>query len=113
MNLSLKTTKPTTKRSAKIIKSISFKLLYFSARAIENNALSHTNILDTWVLLHFDEERVNFWLKAETLAQHAENRVEDIFERFLSHIHYHWLIVHERSIDSDPYIIWLRQSPPH
>ncbi len=46
MNLSLKTIKPTTKKSAKIIKSISFKLLSFSARAIENNDLSRSNVAD-------------------------------------------------------------------
>ena len=45
MNPSLKTIKPTTKRSAKIIKSISFNLLLsFSARAIENNLLSRLKV---------------------------------------------------------------------
>ena len=36
------------------------------------------SILNTLVLLYFDEESVNFWLKGETFAQHAENRGEDI-----------------------------------
>ena len=46
MNLSLKTIKPTTKRSVKIIRSISFNLLSFSVRAIENNVLSRSNVAD-------------------------------------------------------------------
>ena len=46
MNLSLKTIKPTIKRTAKIIKSISFNLLSFSARVVENNVLSHSNVTE-------------------------------------------------------------------